>query len=487
MFFCRFVSQLAVLLLMLVLLGMNLRRSQDVFPVEIESNTNTKYVNELKKYSVEELKNEIKTRQATKIAGRHYHGHLSNISTSSVLRQGSNRYATHNPVHTNGASPGETYDTQHQDRSAPQALHRKQTDYHASPSKLAGNNKPYPKMSTPASGDQRIEQESIAQANNEDGKPKVLWGIFSMNRPSEILRRQCIRKTYLSFYKTLPGSTPSHDYYHRICSLTEYKLWHKNNDKKYLECKMIYAFVMGSNEEPKAPTDLCEAVQIDPSYPLTVITNSVEEAPTNSQKAAALIANETDVVHLNIKENMNQGKSISWFRYGVSLLDIGASPGSEGALYFDYIAKVDGDKLIFPDKFFHEMQVLNLPVPPSDKSELVFGGYPEIYGPGAIQTKWLDGAPFYMSGEMYFLSRELARYVISNGLNRTHFDSYRPNNKRGHEDLSMGKFVFSHPNQKKIVFIKIKRGGRDPIGPHGPSKQSVVSLVMVLFLMLFRS
>ena len=417
--FCRFVWQLAFLLLMLVVLGMNLRRSQDIFLVDIGSNTNTNHFDELKKYSVEELEHEIQRRQATKIASYDY-GHLSNVSSSDVLGQDRKEYVGHSPVHKDGASPTDTYDS-------------------------------------------------------GGGKPKILWGIFSMNKPSEILRRQCIRETYLSFYKTLPGSSPSHDYYHRICSLAEYKHWHKTNDTKYVNCKMIYAFVMGSNKEPNAYTDLCEAVQMDPLYPLTIAMDGTEKTFISSQEAAALLASETDIVHLNIMENMNQGKTTSWFRYGVSLLDSGV--GSQGGLYFDYIAKADGDKVVFPDKFFHQMQVLNLPVPPSGKTELVFGGYPAVFGPDSIQAQWLDGAPFYMSGELYFLSRELARYVTSNGLNRTRFDSYRPHNKQGHEDLSMGKFVFSHPKQQEIVFIKIKKRG-DPIGPHGSSKHAFVSLVV---------
>ena len=144
--------------------------------------------------------------------------------------------------------------------------------------------------------------------------------------------------------------------------------------------------------------------------------------------------------------------------------------GEGDDLHFDYIVKVDGDKLVFPDQFFHQMKNLDLPANPSSAdTELVFGGYPAVFNPNSIQAQWLDGTPFYMSGELYFLSVNLSRYVTSARLNRTKFDSYRPNNKRGHEDLSMGKFVFSHPRHKNILFIKMKRRG-DPIGPHGSSK-----------------
>lgn len=450
--FYRFFFQLAVLLLLLVGFLINLNGSQVAFSEQIDDcSSYRKDPNDLKKYSIEELENELQVRLARNRDGRDGRFSPGDIE----IRDRNSIQIAHyeKQVHADARPPGETFERDVQKWPESPIHDARSSDISYNYSK----------------------QTSLSFLNSvKKEKPRFLWGIFSMNSKGEVLKRQSIRETYLSFYKTLPGANSSHEYYHRICSLHEYKLWRKSNDRKYFSCHMIYAFVVGSNTDANAHTDLCEATQEDPLYPLTVAETSNDSASKIvSSKKGFLLATEEDIVHLNIKENMNQGKTTSWYRYGVSLID-GAG---DDELHFDYIVKVDGDKLVFPDQFFHQMKVLNLPVNPSKETELVFGGYPAIFGPNSIQAQWLEGTPFYMSGEMYFLSVSLARYVISDGLNRTKFDSYRPNNKRGHEDLSMGKFVFSHPNHENILFIKIKQRG-DPIGPHGNSKSACILRMM---------
>ena len=58
-------------------------------------------------------------------------------------------------------------------------------------------------------------------------------------------------------------------------------------------------------------------------------------------------ANETDLVLLNIQENMEDGKSQSFFKYATSVVI------DEHHLDFDYIAKVDSDTIVYPEPFLN--------------------------------------------------------------------------------------------------------------------------------------
>jgi hypothetical protein len=79
-------------------------------------------------------------------------------------------------------------------------------------------------------------------------------------------------------------------------------------------------------DNPNGPTEL-ELVAFNDSYPLTV---------NNTKKKGK------DVVNLNIREHMEEGKSQTWFKYVTTVLD---------HHYFDYIGKTDTDTLVYPSSF----------------------------------------------------------------------------------------------------------------------------------------
>lgn len=246
------------------------------------------------------------------------------------------------------------------------------------------------------------------------GRPTILWGIPTTK--AEGSQRNLLRNTYLRYYRSFDlDSSPN-----RICSLADIK-------KKRVElghCQVAYVFFMGAN--PDGPTEL---VAPNFSFPIE-IDPSTQKTP------------EEDVVYLNIKENMEDGKSQTWFKYGAMMAE------THG---FDYIAKVDSDSLIFIPRFLEYVDQTMLPKPYNVR---VFGGIPfhdDSCELGAHDTHACPLpllGPYYFSGELYFMSPDLAAYIASDQVDRQNIAIY-------HEDVDIGNYVFSHP--EKITAIPIHR------------------------------
>jgi hypothetical protein len=231
--------------------------------------------------------------------------------------------------------------------------------------------------------------------------PTFLWGIPTLEKDVE--RRQVIRQTYLSFYKD--STTPQ-----RICSLSKYTKG----------CQLAYAFFVGGN--PQGPTELLEP---NASFPMTVHTPSKAE---------------DDMIYLNIKENQMDGKMTTWFKYASEFSD------------FDYIAKVDDDTMVFTPNFLEYMQE-KLPRIPSR----VYGGFTMDRNSCDPKEKSDHPCPLplvgevYMSGELSFMSRDLALYITNT--------TTLPNSRRkaitigSHEDVSLSNYVFSIGQAVEIIDI----------------------------------
>ena len=130
---------------------------------------------------------------------------------------------------------------------------------------------------------------------------------------------------------------------------------------------------------------------------------------------------------MDIKENMENGKSVSYFKYASSLTNLYG---------IDYIGKTDSDSL-FEMKFFYEL--LEAELPPKPYNRRMYGG-----------PAWgnFDTSGVYAAGQFYFMSADLADYV-SNVLTpeqRKKMTSSKPT-----EDMDMGTFVYSHPRPIKFV------------------------------------
>ena len=209
-----------------------------------------------------------------------------------------------------------------------------------------------------------------------------------------------MRRSYLSYYKD--SATPN-----RICSLLD--LLKGSLPNKGADCQMAYVFVMGSN--PNGPTELLEP---NATFPLSI----------SSGNAVSGLEDEVDIVHLNIRENMEDGKSPTWFKYATTVID--------DHVYFDYVGKTDTDTLILPEKFLDGTLGTSCPAFP-DNARL-YGG---IYRGQDSNFPIMIG-PCYFAGELYWMSSDLARFVSSLDLDRKAVDPRI-------EDLAMGNFVHSHP------------------------------------------
>lgn len=130
----------------------------------------------------------------------------------------------------------------------------------------------------------------------------MLLGIFSTLSEEESEQRQMIRETYLALSKVDD----------RVCNIQRYR-------KNRFGCRLVYAFVVGSLEE--GPT-----LHHNDSEPLVV-------EPADLKLYGDIVLEE-DVAYLNIKENMEYGKSLTWFKYGASIYK---------ELKIDYIGMIDSD------------------------------------------------------------------------------------------------------------------------------------------------
>ena len=186
----------------------------------------------------------------------------------------------------------------------------------------------------------------------------------------------------------------------KLCSLQTY-LSLSPPPKK---CQIIYTFVVGGN--PHAGTEW-------------LATNGV----SRTMDARQMLKHEHDILYLNIKENMNDGKTESWFEYASSQL-----------ITIDYVAKVDSDTLVSIPQLLSYIN--NYPSP-----RAVYGGYLNEYqacgGAGELCDK--VRGKVYMSGQFYWMSQSLASYVSKIRQERTDFLQVH------NEDMDMGFRVLSYP------------------------------------------
>lgn len=243
---------------------------------------------------------------------------------------------------------------------------------------------------------------------------RILLGIFTTNRKEDFVRRKLIRKTYLSTYKTLREVGLAHpdESSDRICSLADL-MEKKGNTAK--ECLIVYTFVMGAwdRSNTTAVTDLTEFD--DDAIPYVV------DRSTTSQDY------EHDVLYLNIRENMNFGKSETWFRYASTIL-----PSAD--LGIDLIFKADSDTVVSPRPLLSDLESILSRERIKRPANEVYGGVHEVGRSNEV---------LYMQGGFYFLSRDVASHITSKEclrkkiVQQSRFD-------RGFdrsEDADMGNFV----------------------------------------------
>ncbi len=242
---------------------------------------------------------------------------------------------------------------------------------------------------------------------------RILLGIFTTNSEEDFARRRLIRKTYLSTYNILSevGLAKIDETSDRLCSLSDL-IESKGNTAE--ECLIVYTFVMGAWDKSNttAPTDLTQFD--DSSYQYIVDRSTADDY-------------EPDIIYLNIRENMNAGKSETWLRYASTILP-------SDRLGIDLIFKVDSDTVVSPRPLLSDLDSILTQQHIQRPANGVYGGLKEIGRPNEV---------LYMQGGFYFVSRDVASSITSNNcprsqiIQQTRFD-------RGFvrsEDIDMGNFV----------------------------------------------
>jgi hypothetical protein len=159
-----------------------------------------------------------------------------------------------------------------------------------------------------------VLEETFSTKQQHQRPTRVLIGIFSADTNPDLRYRRKFRELF--------GIDP------RVCSLASF-INRKNEVGGHIQCELIYTFVVGANND--GPTEL-----VDNSFPILV------ERPIKDEAITADLNND-DMTLLNIKENMNDGKSQTWLWYGSQVAE---------EYEIDYIAKTDTDTLIYLDQYF---------------------------------------------------------------------------------------------------------------------------------------
>mmetsp|Transcript_10944 Transcript_10944/g.16837 ORF Transcript_10944/g.16837 Transcript_10944/m.16837 type:complete len:410 (+) Transcript_10944:242-1471(+) len=209
---------------------------------------------------------------------------------------------------------------------------------------------------------------------------KFLLGIFSVDSEEEAKRRKLMRDTMLD-RSTLPD--PS-----KLCSLTEFVA----NLEIQTTCQIIYTFVLGGNP------------QGDDFWSSSILYDDDRDAlaPVSVLTSPELLENEKDITFLNIKENMDQGKSVTW-------LDFASVDGIIPSI--DYIGKADTDTLI---NMVSLLAIVDRRLPPAVEDTTM-----SLYGGDFV----FPSPPYkpFMQGGFYFVSRPLARCVSAEAADQQKF------------------------------------------------------------------
>jgi hypothetical protein len=281
----------------------------------------------------------------------------------------------------------------------------------------------------------------------------------AVSAPAADRQRGPMRKTSKQHEKKIKLNTPP--LYNRVCSLQEWTCANNSNEsnKRTLEvlrrrrhvreeCQIIYAFFVGGNSTA-GPSLVDES--------LTDFRTMIMTSNTTSDGGDE----EPGLIQLNIRENQFDGKM-------TTILQFAALVGREFPS-IDYVAKVDSDTMVFTPNFLETMQIRHekiLPLvhgldqnqnnnnglstsPLPFATERIYGGvrYPKTFC-GMNETHHPCPLPLvgdsYMSGELNFMSMDLAAYVVSD-------DCPRDSITLPHEDVSLSNYVYSYTNNSKVI------------------------------------
>ncbi|KAL3910693.1 MAG: hypothetical protein SGILL_007594, partial [Bacillariaceae sp.] len=287
-------------------------------------------------------------------------------------------------------------------------------------------------------------QQSTSNANN-GRRSRTLMGIFSSDSYNDATYRSRHRKLLNEIWKDA-----------RTCSVHEFLLM--ENESQRQQCQLLYTFIIGGAQEEDAPTERLEDTLTNP------LTLSQIEKPMRSD------VNNDDVTLLNIRENMNDGKSQTFFYYASTIME----KYQNTATPIEYAMKLDADAILHLHDFFmfaHEH------LPPSPWNVNIFtgalrdkAGWAKDMHPQAdlarYESYWgneFDGVHLYLAGQCYLMSYDLCKFVAEEApFSKTRIG--KGGYLEGHEDHDVSAMVYHSPTPIHMITIgKSQRFWEHPV------------------------
>ncbi|CAB9501274.1 expressed unknown protein [Seminavis robusta] len=250
----------------------------------------------------------------------------------------------------------------------------------------------------------------------------------------------------------------------RVCSLADFQ---KRSVAKRDSCEVIFTFVVGAN--PRGPPEWIEQDDDDNGKRME---NPILLPPSLDSKFTSSDLDKKDVTRLNICENMNEGKSQTWFKYGYLI--------AQDYPEISYVMKLDADSILHLHEFFH-FAYRHLPPPPHSNNAYVGALRDKAYWPlkkgitpkDREELEGFFGADFegvhlYLAGQCYILSINLARVVMKESKvldeKKIRLAENPPKIKRnytsyleGHEDHDIAAMVFHSLEPVHLITVGRKQ------------------------------
>jgi len=225
------------------------------------------------------------------------------------------------------------------------------------------------------------ESPSNSSRRVPPNRPRILMGIFStMSSRTDARYRSLFRELFQA----------NHPYRDRICPLSNV----------HDSCELIYTFVLGAN-----PNTTTTEIRTGPDAESFLFQGSVA--------AFAEDAAEGDYTFLNIRENMDEGKTPTWWAFVSHILQ---------KYELDYAAKCDSDTILLLDGLFGFAETY---LPPKTHRRILLGKfsdsmlYQNLLPSGQVdrQRKYLEGKfgshtlHWFAQGQFYLLSAQLIQDI----------------------------------------------------------------------------
>ena len=361
------------------------------------------------------------------ISQQHHQGMPS--SSSSYVRIGSEFFSSFRPVEETVS----IHDQAHRQTSS-------QGDTQQSAEKVIDSG-----ASTASSGSAIHSNAQSTNDNNTPRRSRTLMGIFSSDSYNDATYRSRHRKLLNEIWKDS-----------RTCSVHDFLLM--EDEAKRQQCQLLYTFIIGGSPEEDAPT---ERLEDTPTSPLTL---------PQMEKPMRADVNDNDVTLLNIRENMNEGKSQTFFYYASTIMD----RYQNTATPIEYAMKLDADAILHLHDFFlfaHEH------LPPTPWNVNIFtgalrdkAGWAKDMHPQAdlarYESYWgneFDGVHLYLAGQCYLMSYDLCKFVAQEApFAKTRIG--KGGYLEGHEDHDVSAMVYHSPTPIHMITIgKSQRFWEHPV------------------------